>query len=548
MYNLSHDINGKDIATIIKFFNHFNHVTKIKLGNEINRMDITNIPIHKDNEVCKFINTSRANIDEDGITNIQLINDTNELYLKNFNLYNILFSIRALEIDNIETSLKKLEVTALESISNLDSSIGLKVNQILDIAYIKLLEFYPNKPELELFFRVMNDLNEVIIYKLYHKQDITEDLNFIKELVFNKKINIYYLFRHMIVLRNKFIEDDISNNYIALINDIIKCIETKISKGDYAMLYFNIEEYSFHTSMIDTLKDINMRNKFIMKGDLIKGNYNKLTVSEYSLYENNTELFLILSTLKQNIEYDNIKKIDKNLSLDLDEVALLKLNKLDFYYVPISNKMMETTILAISKDYKKMYLATRDKVNDDLVLITLYDNMSKDIEFFLSRLTDTYDGKISLRKFKARVTTDFNNLKILTEGISIDKDGNVHIQYKPKKSYMDTYMEIHKILQENRKQKNVEGMKQNLVHIYLLLQSVEEDLHKKNIFNKKDELIKARTFLMNDFKTYLKEIHKYEPRFDLYEYFLNSKHSSINLYFNTDTVSGLKKLLTSIIK
>lgn len=544
-------INGRSPETIIKFFNLFDHVTKMKLGNELNKMDITNIKINKSNEVCKFINTSRAIISEtEGIYNIRLINKKQEEYLNFFKLYDVLQAIRSVKLTDIESTLKNMEEVAFTTIDTLKSyKMGICVNVYIDLVYINLLEFYTNKPELELFFKVMKDFHNVIEIKLSNNCDIIEDLNFIKELVYSEKINIYYIRRHMVVLRDRLIEDDYYSSYVKTIDEIIKHIEKRISKREYAMIQFNISGFRLHSSMIETFKEINMRNKFLMKGALIKEiNHQKLTLGEYSLYENNPELYFIFSTMKYKVSKENIKQIDSSLSLELDEVAMLQLKKLNFFYVPFGNSDMKRMMVAVSKDYKQMYLVTRDNTNNDLVFITLYDNMSKDIEYFLTGHTNTYSKKVVLRRFKARVTSDFNNLKILTEGINIDKDGNVHIKYRPKKSYMDSYMEIHKILQENRRQKNVEGMKQNLVHIYLLLQSVEEDLHKKFSLTKKDELIKARTFLMNDFKTYLKEIQKYEPKFDLYEYVLNSEHSSVNLYFNTDTVSGLKKLITSVFK
>lgn len=544
-------INGRSPETIIKFFNLFDHVTKMKLGNELNKMDITNIKINKSNEVCKFINTSRANISEtEGIYNIQLINKKQEEYFNFFKLYDILQAIHSVKLTDIESTLKNMEEVAFTTINTLKSyKMGICINVYIDLVYINLLEFYTNKPELELFFKVMKDFHNVIEIKLSNNCDIIEDLNFIKELVYSEKINIYYIRRHMVVLRDKLIEDDYYSSYVKTIEEIIKHIEKRISKREYAMIQFNISGFRLHSSMIETFKEINMRNKFLMKGALIKEiNHQKLTLGEYSLYENNPELYFIFSTMKYKVSKESIKQIDSSLSLELDEVAMLQLKKLNFFYVPFGNSDMKRMMVAVSKDYKQMYLVTRDVANNDLVFITLYDNMSKDIEYFLTGHTNTYSKKVVLRRFKARVTSDFNNLKILTEGINIDKDGNVHIKYRPKKSYMDSYMEIHKILQENRRQKNVEGMKQNLVHIYLLLQSVEEDLHKKFSLTKKDELIKARTFLMNDFKTYLKEIQKYEPKFDLYEYVLNSEHSSVNLYFNTDTVSGLKKLITSVFK
>lgn len=544
-------INGRSPETIIKFFNLFDHVTKMKLGNELNKMDITNIKINKSNEVCKFINTSRANISEtEGIYNIQLINKKQEEYFNFFKLYDILQAIHSVKLTDIESTLKNMEEVAFTTINTLKSyKMGICINVYIDLVYINLLEFYTNKPELELFFKVMKDFHNVIEIKLSNNCDIIEDLNFIKELVYSEKINIYYIRRHMVVLRDKLIEDDYYSSYVKTIEEIIKHIEKRISKREYAMIQFNISGFRLHSSMIETFKEINMRNKFLMKGALIQEiNHQKLTLGEYSLYENNPELYFIFSTMKYKVSKESIKQIDSSLSLELDEVAMLQLKKLNFFYVPFGNSDMKRMMVAVSKDYKQMYLVTRDITNNDLVFITLYDNMSKDIEYFLTGHTNTYSKKVVLRRFKARVTSDFNNLKILTEGINIDKDGNVHIKYRPKKSYMDSYMEIHKILQENRRQKNVEGMKQNLVHIYLLLQSVEEDLHKKFSLTKKDELIKARTFLMNDFKTYLKEIQKYEPKFDLYEYVLNSEHSSVNLYFNTDTVSGLKKLITSVFK
>ena len=113
-------INGRSPETIIKFFNLFDHVTKMKLGNELNKMDITNIKINKSNEVCKFINTSRANISEtEGIYNIQLINNNQEEILINCMLYDLLHAVRSINLNDVDASLKKLEDVTFTTINNL---------------------------------------------------------------------------------------------------------------------------------------------------------------------------------------------------------------------------------------------------------------------------------------------------------------------------------------------------------------------------------------------------------------------------------------------
>ena len=129
------------------------------------------------------------------------------------------------------------------------------------------------------------------------------------------------------------------------------------------------------------------------------------------------------------------------------------------------------------------------------------------------------------------------------EAVSLNANGDVTVSIGKTKSYMDEYSEVHRILIENYKHKNFKAMKSNLAFLFALISIIERDPKYKR---RDPEVVKARAFAMNDFKTYLAVVQNNEPSFDFAEYYKSSNYDKTIINIPRTTILGIKKLLKTI--
>jgi hypothetical protein len=134
--------------------------------------------------------------------------------------------------------------------------------------------------------------------------------------------------------------------------------------------------------------------------------------------------------------------------------------------------------------------------------------------------------------------------EVVSEGVSINANGDVKVTIGKTKSYMDEYMEAHRILVENYKNGNYNAMKSNLAFLFSLISIIERD---KRYKERDPETVKARAFAINDFKTYLKHVQKHEPSFDFEAYYKKSEHDKTIINIPRNAIIGIKKLLKAIL-
>lgn len=197
---------------------------------------------------------------------------------------------------------------------------------------------------------------------------------------------------------------------------------------------------------------------------------------------------------------------------------------------------------------KKIWLS----VKDDSVILYYRERMSVDYvgivlsyEFakYITGISDEIPERLDLYELE---TVENNRRKnnVVNEGISINEDGDVQVSFSKYKSYMDEYMDIHRVLIENYKNGNYEAMKLNLALLFSLISMIEQD---KRYKNREPEVVKARAFAINDFKTYLRHVQKQDSSFDFAKYYKESNFDKIILNIPRTTIIGIKKLLKTII-
>lgn len=160
-------------------------------------------------------------------------------------------------------------------------------------------------------------------------------------------------------------------------------------------------------------------------------------------------------------------------------------------------------------------------------------------------------GSIPIHESSKRIASK-DIINVLTESFEILSDGSIKVTIPKKTTYMEEYANNHRLLKENQKVKDYEAMRYNLVYHILLVESIE----KKVMYNKKvdenseqyAEAVKARSFAMNDITTYLPEVKKHLPDFDLNKFYNLVKAEKQTVKIDTiGTISGVKKILNYIL-
>lgn len=181
-------------------------------------------------------------------------------------------------------------------------------------------------------------------------------------------------------------------------------------------------------------------------------------------------------------------------------------------------------------------------------IITLTDSTNEVIFGFVldSSLFSYLMGDLSQYNNHPRVIVDRKSLSpTIEEGFMMNEEGDITILLSPKKSFMDKYDENHKLLAENYKNKNYEAVKHHLAIAFMLLTQI--DRSKQFRVNKEDDLIKARAFLINDFKTYLKKLQMIEPEFNFATFYITNNYDKHILNIPIKTIQGIKAFIRKIL-
>lgn len=138
----------------------------------------------------------------------------------------------------------------------------------------------------------------------------------------------------------------------------------------------------------------------------------------------------------------------------------------------------------------------------------------------------------------------------VTESVfSMNEEGDITLMITPKKSFMDKYDENHKILIEDFKNENYEGVKHHLAVAFVLINQIERNKkYRMSTPEKRDpELVKARAFLINDFKTYLKKLQSIQPEFDFASFYINNNYDKYIINIPIRTIQGIKSFIRKIL-
>lgn len=404
---------------------------------------------------------------------------------------------------------------------------------------------------------------------------IKEKFCIIEEIVAHYKCNNFYLLRKLKEFqitveshKSTIIKDTDAYRAICEVESLLRELMIYVSESCDSIVSNVIKQ---DTKILDILWSSNMnltnsveylkvlKNEMKSEIDIIRmtGELNtSLTLSTNNdlfflqdvIDHNNREILSILSQLDGRLVKSNIKYYNEKYSVSLtstDVMSLSELNKFERLYTGKDTKG-DVIYYGICKD--KLYLLGKIKSTGQLLLIKLYD---KKPCLHLLNLTCHPAEFASLDKMKAtKITVSrCQDLQPLTEGISFTANGDFKFSFKPKKTYMDEYSENHKLLVENFRSKNYEGMKTNLAFLFELINTIERRVYSKKAIKPelKRDAEKARMFAINDFKTYLRELQKAEPDFNFTTYYEESDFGKVTIGIKKEDIIGARRLFQSII-
>lgn len=290
---------------------------------------------------------------------------------------------------------------------------------------------------------------------------------------------------------------------------------------------FNL--YGFNSSIADVFssaKCLNYATKYLEEINAFH-NEEMITSKQFSMDTVKTGGGDLIDSLEP--EWNTIFQFGKNYC----ETTLSDRNKLIFSR--LKNKYDDAFYWRRSDGNKVYMIQKGDKIG-----ILAEDANERLLIFY-------FDEDYELVKIKA-VEAHSKRYDNLTEGISIDEDGTVKFNIS-KLNMMDEYMSNHRKLKAAMELDNLDEAKLILAQDFAMIDSIEHTLKSKKFLTqtKKDELVKARQFLMNDFKTYLRQVNKKDPKFNFATYYNNCEEVKEYYKIDSKTINGIKALLRTIM-
>lgn len=381
----------------------------------------------------------------------------------------------------------------------------------------KMIKSYERLVKRELYIAGYQASNKLLMFYILidtaialsenpNSQELLEQYQYIRELFYNMETN--FTRKHFVISAtdSKALQIEEPEKYkqarpYKLFNASLEDILNSAKYLNYATKYLE-EINAFHKEEMITSNQFSMDNVKTGGGELV-------------------------SVLEP--EWDAIFQFGKNYC----ETTLSDRNKLIFSR--LKNKYDDAFYWRRS-DGNKVYMVQKD----DKIGILAEDANKRLLIFY-------FNEDYELVKIKA-VEAHSKRYDNLTEGLSIDEDGTVKFNIS-KLNMMDEYMSNHRKLKATMELDNLDEAKLILAQDFAMIDSIEHTLKSKKFLTqtKKDELVKARQFLMNDFKTYLRQVNKKDPKFNFATYYKNCEEVKDYYKIDSKTINGIKALLRTIM-
>ena len=281
----------------------------------------------------------------------------------------------------------------------------------------------------------------------------------------------------------------------------------------YSNNIYRINESSYKHDILYENSVAHMRETCIKGSNEIGYNCIPSGFKNISLLENSNDIKYKIGILNTG-KFNNIKFADIH-----DILPVIEAYNIDNIYSG------DDTLVHIKNGAVSLLLAK----GEDIISVPI-DNISEGC------------SKITGKLYRVN-TSPLGDISKCLEGIDISKDGSISFSISKKRSYMDQYSENHIILVNNIESGNYEAAKDNLSFLFTLINTLDREM----VNNRTDDIVRARAFAKNDFKTYMRKINMSGHKFDFMEYYTSKGYDKITLTVTPDNVTGLKKLLSRVL-
>jgi hypothetical protein len=333
-----------------------------------------------------------------------------------------------------------------------------------------------------------------------------------------------------------------------LIYDAIEKCDVAIIESINRYIGKEYSEFISYTESSDILYSLieSAKNDFIETIDDMDASYDKVnrlveacgkTTNKHHAYRSLCEALANFN----NVDTDDMVAIYISNTLS-ESMAMFERDMISSHVTESCSLFDVPKCLASIPEYSSIAESIHNEIKNDLYIINAsIDNFVESCQLIdASEVSTLQPRKSTISSF----TKDNGINNIVSEAFSVNEDGDIKISISPKNSYMDSYSSNHKMLVSNWENKNYEAMKRNIAYVFALISAIERSDEYKN---KDPEVMKARAFAINDFKTYLKHLQSVEPDFDFVEYYQASEYDKKIINIPKSTVVGIKKLMRVIL-
>lgn len=277
----------------------------------------------------------------------------------------------------------------------------------------------------------------------------------------------------------------------------------------------------------------------------------------------------VFSFFVNSEQYDKINNAIQQLLYYINKTTYSIVNVITLPFKNININRDESLICSQFVD-KILKLADIDITKKDSSKVT--PNYLYDISISNSKIYKIYDGavkdfdNIKASKFlnsfakKAKPIKESNiyeyftktqyEYPVVSEGRKLPlevKDNGDVLLTNPMVDYNAEYFNSHKLLLQYDKVNNIDGMKYELARLYFMNYKLEKKIYSNKFKSKRDENIKTRARILNDFNKYLNKILKNDPSFNFAKYYEDSIFYANTVEIKNSTLKSIKDIISYIL-
>lgn len=321
----------------------------------------------------------------------------------------------------------------------------------------------------------------------------------------------------------------------------ISKIITTVTNGDFSHAAISLDEN------VKKLYSFNFDNK-----TKFGGGFSIEDIAEYPK-ENRLAVYTFFVTQEA---YNNIKNAIENFNNHIKDTSysILTLITFPFKSIAIQNddeqicsqfvdSLLKLGNLDISKEKSSKVSPNR--------LYDLVSNNSKAYRIFDGYVKDFDNNAVAriVRKLSNHVkAANIEESSLLEAKLPIQfRDNGDLLLSNPNPDFYNEYLNSHKLLKQYKQTHNIEGIKYELARLYYMNYVLERRLYHNKMLSSKDNNIKTRAKILNDFNTYLNYIGSQEPNFNFTEYYENSPYYHNTVEVKASTIGQIKDILSFLV-